>query len=114
LPHREHRVDCRQGRQHKHGRLLLVEGGIIGITKSIAKEVASERICVDAVSPAVIRTKILNQLTPPQMDYMVQRIPIKRTGKLEGVAAVVHFLANRDCSFITCQCYDASEGCTTY
>ena len=48
------------------------------------------------------------------MDYMVQRIPIKRTGKLEGVAAVVHFLANRDCSFITCQCYDASEGCTTY
>lgn len=90
------------------------KAAIIGLTKSIAKEVAAEGICVNAVSPAVIRTKILDQLTPAQVDYMVQRIPMKRTGKPEEVAAVVHFLASRDCSFVTGQCYDVSGGRATY
>lgn len=90
------------------------KAAIIGLTKSIAKEVASEGICINAVSPAVIRTKILDQLTPAQVDYMVQRIPMKRTGKPEEVAAVVHFLASRDCSFVTGQCYDVSGGRATY
>lgn len=90
------------------------KAAIIGLTKSIAKEVAAEGICVNAVSPAVIRTKILDQLTPAQVDYMVQRIPMKRTGQPEEVAAVVHFLASRDCSFVTGQCYDVSGGRATY
>lgn len=90
------------------------KAAIIGLTKSIAKEVATENICVNAVSPAVIRTKILEQLTPAQVAYMVERIPMKRTGQPEEVAAVVHFLASRDCSFVTGQCYDVSGGRATY
>jgi NAD(P)-dependent dehydrogenase (short-subunit alcohol dehydrogenase family) len=90
------------------------KAAIIGLTKSIAKEVATEGICINAVAPAVIRTKILEQLTPAQVDYMVQRIPMKRTGQPEEVAAVVHFLASRDCSFVTGQCYDVSGGRATY
>lgn len=90
------------------------KAAIIGLTKSIAKEVATENICVNAVSPAVIRTRILEQLTPAQVAYMVERIPMKRTGQPEEVAAVVHFLASRDCSFVTGQCYDVSGGRATY
>jgi 2-dehydro-3-deoxy-L-rhamnonate dehydrogenase (NAD+) len=90
------------------------KAALIGLTKSIAKEVAGEGICINAVTPAVIRTKILEQLTPEQVDYMVARIPMKRTGEPEEVAAVVHFLASRDCSFVTGQCYDVSGGRSTY
>jgi NAD(P)-dependent dehydrogenase (short-subunit alcohol dehydrogenase family) len=90
------------------------KAAVIGMTKAIAKEVASEGICINAVSPAVIRTKILEQLTPEQVAYMIERIPMKRTGQPEEVAAVVHFLASRDCSFVTGQCYDVSGGRATY
>ncbi len=90
------------------------KAALIGLTKSIAKEVAAEGICINAVSPAVIHTKILDQLTPAQVDYMVQRIPMKRTGRPEELAAVVHFLASRECSFVTGQCYDVSGGRATY
>jgi 3-oxoacyl-[acyl-carrier protein] reductase len=84
------------------------KAAIIGLTKSVAKEVATEGICVNAVSPAVIRTKILDQLTPAQVSYMVERIPMQRTGQPEEVVAVVHVLSSRDCSFVTGQCYDVS------
>jgi NAD(P)-dependent dehydrogenase (short-subunit alcohol dehydrogenase family) len=90
------------------------KAAVIGLTKSIAKEVATEGICINAVAPAVIRTRLLEQLTPAQVDYMVQRIPMKRTGQPEEVAAVVHFLSSRDCSFVTGQCYDVSGGRATY
>lgn len=90
------------------------KAGVIGFTKSLAKEVALDGICVNAVAPAVVHTKILDQLTPAQVDYMTQRIPMRRTGKPEEIAAVVHFLASPDCSFVTGQCYDASGGRATY
>jgi 3-oxoacyl-[acyl-carrier protein] reductase len=90
------------------------KAGVIGFTKSLAKEVATEGICVNAVAPAVVRTHILDQLTEAQIDYMTQRIPMRRTGKPEEIAAVVHFLASPDCSFVTGQCYDASGGRATY
>ncbi|HUQ93768.1 MAG TPA: 3-oxoacyl-ACP reductase FabG [Bryobacteraceae bacterium] len=90
------------------------KAGVIGLTKSVAKEVAKEGICVNAVSPAVIRTKILEQLTEEQVSYMTARIPMGRTGTVEEIAAVVHFLSSPDCSFVTGQCYDASGGRATY
>jgi 3-oxoacyl-[acyl-carrier protein] reductase len=90
------------------------KAAVIGFTKSFAKEVAREGICVNAVSPAVVQTEILNQITPEQVAYMIQRIPIGRTGRPEEIAAVVHFLSSPDCSFVTAQCYDASGGRATY
>jgi len=90
------------------------KGAVITFTKSIGKEVATDGICVNAVAPAVIRTQILDQLTPEQVDYMTQRIPMRRTGTTDEIAAVVHFLASPDCSFVTAQCYDASGGRATY
>jgi 3-oxoacyl-[acyl-carrier protein] reductase len=90
------------------------KAAVIGLTKSLGKEVATEGICVNAVSPAVVHTPILDQLTPEQVSYMTQRIPMNRTGKPEEIAAVVHFLASPDCSFVTAQCYDASGGRATY
>jgi 2-dehydro-3-deoxy-L-rhamnonate dehydrogenase (NAD+) len=90
------------------------KAAIIALTKSLGKEVATSGICVNAVSPAVIQTKILDQLTPAQVDYMTERIPMRRTGTPEEVAAVVHFLSSPDCSFVTGQCYDASGGRATY
>jgi 3-oxoacyl-[acyl-carrier protein] reductase len=90
------------------------KAGVIAFTKSLAKEVALNGICVNSVAPAVVRTKILDQLTPAQIDYMTARIPMRRTGTPEEIAAVVHFLASPDCSFVTGQCYDASGGRATY
>lgn len=90
------------------------KAGVIGLTKSLGKEVATDGICVNAVTPAVVRTKILDQLTPEQVSYMIERIPMHRTGKPEEIAAVVHFLVTPDCSFVTAQCYDASGGRATY
>lgn len=90
------------------------KAGVIALTKSLAKEVARDGICVNSVSPAVVRTKILEQLTAEQISYMTARIPMGRTGEPEEIAAVVHFLSSPDCSFVTGQCYDASGGRATY
>jgi len=90
------------------------KAGVIGLTKSLGKEVATDGICVNAVSPAVVHTRILDQLTPEQIQYMTDKIPMKRTGTPEEIAAVVHFLCGADCSFVTAQCYYASGGRATY
>ncbi len=90
------------------------KAGVIALTKSIAKEVALEGICVNSVAPAVVKTRILDELTPEQIAYMTSKIPMRRTGTPEEIAAVVHFLASPDCSFVTGQCYDASGGRATY
>ncbi len=90
------------------------KAAVIAMTKSMAKEVAPEGICINSVTPAVIQTKILEQLSAEQISYMTARIPIGRTGTPEEIAAVVHFLASPDCSFVTGQCYDASGGRATY
>jgi NAD(P)-dependent dehydrogenase (short-subunit alcohol dehydrogenase family) len=90
------------------------KAGLIGFTKALAKEVALDGICVNAIAPAVVHTKVLERMTPQQIDYMTQRIPMRRTGRPEEVAAVAHFLASPECSFVTGQCYDASGGRGTY
>ena len=90
------------------------KAGVIALTKSLAKEVALEGICVNSVAPAVVKTKILETLTEEQVSYMTQRIPMRRTGLPEEIAAVVHYLSSPDCSFVTGQCHDASGGRATY
>ncbi len=90
------------------------KAGVIGLTKSLGKELATDGICVNAVSPAVVQTRILDQLTAEQVAYMTDKIPMRRTGQPSEIAAVVHFLASPDCSFVTAQCYDASGGRATY
>ncbi len=90
------------------------KAGVIAIAKSVGKEVATNNICVNAVTPAVIRTPILDQLTEEQVEYMTSRIPRGRTGTVEEVAAVVHFLSSPDCSFVTAQTYDVSGGRSTF
>jgi NAD(P)-dependent dehydrogenase (short-subunit alcohol dehydrogenase family) len=91
------------------------KAAVIAFTKSLAKEVVGQGdITVNAVSPAVIATPILEGLPQSTVDYMVSRIPMGRTGKPEEVAALVHFLASADASFTTGQCYDISGGRATY
>jgi NAD(P)-dependent dehydrogenase (short-subunit alcohol dehydrogenase family) len=90
------------------------KAGVIGLTKSLGKEVATDGICINAVAPAVVRTRILDQVTPEQVQYMTDKIPMKRTGTPEEIAAVVHFLCSPEASFVTAQCYDASGGRATY
>lgn len=77
------------------------KAGVIGLTKSAAKEVAKDGICINAVSPAVIRSKILEEVSEEQAAYMTARMPMSRTGTTEKIAAVVHFLSSPDCSFVT-------------
>jgi 3-oxoacyl-[acyl-carrier protein] reductase len=91
------------------------KAGLIGLTKSLAKEVAGQGdITVNAMSPAVIATPILEGIPQPTIDYMVSRIPLDRTGRPEEVAALVHYLASAEASFTTGQCYDISGGRATY
>jgi 3-oxoacyl-[acyl-carrier protein] reductase len=91
------------------------KAALIALTKSLAKEVVGHGdITVNAISPAVIATPILEGLPQTTIDYMVSRIPMGRTGKPEEVAALVHFLASAEASFTTGQCYDISGGRATY
>ena len=91
------------------------KAGLIALTKSLAREVAGQGdVTVNAVSPAVIATPILDTVPQATIDYMVSRIPVGRTGRVEEVAALVHFLASAEASFTTGQCYDISGGRATY
>jgi 2-dehydro-3-deoxy-L-rhamnonate dehydrogenase (NAD+) len=90
------------------------KAAVIAFTKSLAKEVAREGICVNSVAPAVVRTRILDSLSEEQISYMTSKIPMRRTGSPEEVAAVVHYLCSPDCSFVTGQCHDVSGGRATY
>ena len=90
------------------------KAAVIGLTKSVGKELADTGIRVNCVTPAVIQTRILDQLTPAQVDYMLERIPMGRTGEVSEVAALVAWLASKECSFSTGAVFDISGGRATY
>jgi len=90
------------------------KAGVIGLTKSLGKELAKSGVLVNAVAPAVIETDILQQLTQQHVDYMRSRIPMDRFGLKEEAAALVAWLASTDCSFSTGAVYDLSGGRATY
>jgi len=91
------------------------KAGVICLTKSLSKELVGKGdICVNSVAPAVIQTPILDQLSQEQINMMLSKIPLGRTGKPDEVAALVHFLSSGECSFTTGQCYDISGGRATY
>jgi 2-dehydro-3-deoxy-L-rhamnonate dehydrogenase (NAD+) len=91
------------------------KAAVICLTKSLSKELVGKGdVCVNSVSPAVIQTPILDQLNQEQINMMLSKIPLGRTGKPQEVAALVHFLASAECSFTTGQCFDISGGRATY
>lgn len=120
-------------RDRKYGRILNVasvagkegnptlmpysasKAALIALTKSLAKELAGKGdVTVNAIAPAVIQTPILEGVAPATVEYMVSKIPLGRTGKVEEVAALVHYLVSPEASFCTGQCYDISGGRATY
>jgi 3-oxoacyl-[acyl-carrier protein] reductase len=90
------------------------KSGVIGLTKAVAKEVATRGVLVNAVAPAVIETPILEQVSDEHIRYMTSRIPMGWVGKPEEVAALVAFLCSSDLSFSTGAVYDISGGRATY
>ncbi|HEU5319614.1 MAG TPA: SDR family NAD(P)-dependent oxidoreductase [Methylomirabilota bacterium] len=90
------------------------KAGVIGLTKALAKEVATRGIFVNAVAPAVIGTELLQQMTKATVDMLIAKIPMGRVGRPEEVAALVAWLASDECSFSTGAVYDLSGGRATY
>jgi 3-oxoacyl-[acyl-carrier protein] reductase len=90
------------------------KAGVIGLTKSLGKELAQNNICVNCITPAVIETDILKQCTPQHVAYMLSKIPMNRFGKVEEAAAMVAWLSSADCSFSTGGVFDLSGGRATY
>jgi 3-oxoacyl-[acyl-carrier protein] reductase len=91
------------------------KAAVIAFSKSLGKELAGKGdITINAIAPAVIRTTLLDGLDPATVNYMVSKIPVGRTGTIDEVAALVHYLVSREASFTTGQCYDISGGRATY
>jgi 2-dehydro-3-deoxy-L-rhamnonate dehydrogenase (NAD+) len=90
------------------------KAGVIGLTKSLGKELAETGVIVNCITPAVIKTDILKQLTQQHIDYMRSKIPMNRFGETHEVAAMAAWLASEDCSFTTGAVFDLSGGRATY
>ena len=90
------------------------KAGVIALTKSLGKELATSGILVNCITPAVIQTDILKQVTQQHIDYMLSKIPMGRFGKTEEAAAMVAWLCSEDCSFSTGAVFDLSGGRATY
>jgi len=90
------------------------KAAVIGITKSIGKDVAGSGILVNCIAPAVINTPILDQLSQEHIDFMTTRIPLGRIGETSEVAALICWLASEEMTFSTGACFDISGGRATY
>jgi len=90
------------------------KAGVIGLTKSLGKELATKGVIVNALTPATFESPILEQLPPSQVEYMRSKIPMGRLGIVDESAATVCFMASEECSFTTASVFDTSGGRTTY
>jgi 2-dehydro-3-deoxy-L-rhamnonate dehydrogenase (NAD+) len=90
------------------------KAGVIGLTKSLGKELAQKGVLVNAVTPATFVSPILSQMPQSQVDYMLSRIPMGRLGEISETTALVCFLASEECSFSTAATFDTSGGRTTF
>ena len=90
------------------------KAGVIGLTKSLGKELARTEIRVNCVTPAAVRTPIFDQMTQEQIDWMLSKIPIARFGGIDEVTSLVCWLASEECSFSTGAVFDVSGGRATY
>lgn len=90
------------------------KAGVIALTKSLAKEVATTGVIVNCITPAVIQTDILKQVAQHHIDYMLSKIPMGRFGLKEEAAALVAWLCSDDCSFSTGAAFDLSGGRATF
>ncbi len=90
------------------------KAGVIGLTKSLGKELANTEIRVNCVTPAAVRTAIFDQMTPQHIEYMLSKIPLGRFGQIAEIAALVCWLASEEASFSTGAVFDVSGGRATY
>ncbi len=90
------------------------KAGVIGMTKSLGKELAKTPITVNCVTPAAVRTAIFDQMTQEHIDFMLSKIPMGRFGKVEEITSLICWLASEECSFTTGSVFDASGGRATY
>jgi len=90
------------------------KAGVIGLTKSLGKELAKTGIRVNCVTPAAVRTAIFDQISQQHIDFMLSKIPLGRFGGVDEIAAMVCWLASEECSFSTGAVFDLSGGRATY
>ncbi len=90
------------------------KAGVIGLTKSLGKELAGKGVIANALTPATFESPILDQLPPSQVEYMRSKIPMGRLGEVAESAAMVCFMASEECSFTTASTFDTSGGRTTF
>ena len=90
------------------------KAAVIGLTKSLGKELAKTGVRVNCVTPAAVKTAIFDQMSQQHIDFMLSKIPIGRFGKVEEIAALVAWLCTEDCSFSTGAVFDLSGGRATY
>lgn len=90
------------------------KAGVVALTKSLGKELATSNILVNCITPAVIETDILQQMTPAHIEYMLSKIPMGRFGQKHEAAALVAWLCSEECSFTTGAVFDLSGGRATY
>ena len=90
------------------------KAGLIALTKSLGKELATKGVLVNAVAPAAARTAIFDQMSPEHIGFMLSKIPMARFVEVDEVAAMVAWLASEECSFSTGAVFDLSGGRATY
>lgn len=96
------------------GAYSAAKAGVIALTKSLGKELASHDIAVNCITPAAAKTRIFDQMTQTHIDYMLQKIPRGRFVQVEEIAAMVAWLASAENSFTTGAVFDLSGGRATY